>query len=106
MRRLAFVILLATSGCVTRIADLALVSNRNLKLPEPIARSLVGRHCKMQWMPDQQANLEEAIDLAQKSAHGANALANVAIYYEFYYYVLVTRVCFRVEGDAVALAEQ
>jgi len=105
MRIVVLLLLFAMSGCAVRIADLALVSNRNLKLPEPTARNVVGRHCQVQWMVGQQANLEEAIDRAQKSAESANALANVAIYYELYSYVLVTRVCFRVEGDAVLLPE-
>jgi len=91
-------------GCVTRIADLTLVANRNVgNIPEPIAKDVVGRHCQVIWAAGQQPNLEEAIDLAQKTTPGANALANVAIYYEYHWYFLFTQLCFRVEGDAVQI---
>jgi hypothetical protein len=100
----ALFVLAWMTGCTTRVADLVLVSNRNINgLPPPLKRQVVGRHCQIQWSLGQQPSLEEAIDRAQQEVPEANALTNVTVYVELHYYVLLQQLCFRVEGDAVAI---
>jgi hypothetical protein len=103
MRRLALATCLALgfSGCQThRIADLTLVANRNVPLQlEPVQSSLSGEDCAIDGFGV--ASLEEAIDIAQRRAPEAHALTNVTIEMRIELYVLFTRRCFLVRGDAV-----
>ena len=98
MRFVTVLIAAAALGCAsTRIADLTLVSNQNVpNVPDPI-RHVTGRDCSFWTQP----NLETAIDDAHRQVENGNALANVGIYFDLQWYVLVTKQCFRIEADAV-----
>jgi hypothetical protein len=51
-------------------------------------------------------NLQEAVDIALAKAPQANALANAALYSDLRTAILISEVCFRVEGDAVKVGQQ
>ena len=104
MRLAILIVTLAVTSCAVRVADLTLVSNRNLGMqPETITREVQGEHCQVRWTLAMQPSLEEAIDRAQSQVPEGNALMNVAVYYVTANYLLITRNCFRVVGDAVHL---
>lgn len=100
--RLAALALILTACQTHRIGDLSIVANRNVPMdPAVLQTGLRGEDCAFDsfGVP----SLEEAIDRAQRQVPEANALTNAKVELRVELYVLLTRRCFIVTGDAVQI---
>ncbi len=97
------------TGCTNRVADLTLVSTRNIDLSNTTldvrqGKRVKGEDCQyaiLGLIPTSgYPNLENAIDRALTSG-GGNVLVDQVTYAKALYVVLFSRVCLEVEGTAL-----
>jgi len=106
---LIFIFLL--SGCVSRVLDFTVVSSKNveLKIKDTAKGSRVTGKDHSLWIlfiPTGSANLKEAVDRAIESAGpGYDALIDGVIYSEFYFFLLASKVGYKVVGTPIKTRE-
>lgn len=105
------IVILSITGCVTRMLDFTVVSNKNvdMKIKDTAKGSRVTGEDHVWWIlsiPLGTPSLEEAVDRAIESAGpGYDALMDGVIYSEFYFYLLAARSGYKVVGTPVKTAE-
>lgn len=100
--------LLLFGGCTTRIADLTLISTKNIDLnnTQLDARKgtrINGEDCAvwpLGFIPLGLPNLEEAVDEALEKGKG-NILVDQVTYRKHFYFVLASTLCIEVEGTVL-----
>lgn len=112
MRRFAasLSILAMCSGCTVRLGDFTVGSPRNIPTNFSVkAQKVVGRDCAYQILgiPIGTLNptIDGAVDNALEQAPGADALADVALFQEVYFFVVFAQICIRTEGKAISTRE-
>ena len=105
MQRVTFVLaVLATAasltGCVTRLGDRSVMSNRNMSMPVYKGQRVVGSDCV--WdifgIPTGTPNIEAATDDAMTSDTQAEFLTDVTLSSSGWSALLLGQHCFEVEG--------
>ena len=107
-----FLLSLIVSGCSTRIADLTLVSTKNIDLMNTQLDSRQGRRqkgedCKIVLLgiiPLGLPNLEEAVDKALE-AGGGNIMVDQVTEFKETWFVVATQACMVVEGTVLNIPE-
>jgi hypothetical protein len=101
------------AGCTVRVADLTLVSTKNIDLSNAAldvrqGKRVEGSHCLI-WplglIPTGLPNLEDAIDDALERG-GGNLMVDQVTYRRGLYFVLVSQECILVEGTVLNTAHQ
>lgn len=104
---------LICSGCISRVADMTIVSTKNVDARKPhytdTKHRVTGETMRTFFLiiPDGEVNIKESIDRAIENAPGAVALANVTIDYGWWYIPIICA-CqwYTVEGDPVFESEE
>ena len=99
------------TGCVARVADLTLISTKNIDLSNANLDARKGRRVQDQdcaisllgLFPLGVPNLEEAIDNALDKGHG-NIMVDQVSYRKFYYYIIASTNCIEVKGTVLNVA--
>lgn len=108
---LVTIVTLLSTGCVVRMLDFTVVSNKNvaLRIKETAKGSRVTGEDHVWWIlwfPMGRPSLEEAIDRAIESAGpGYDALIDGVIYSQFYFYLFTSKSGVKVEGTPVKTSE-
>jgi len=103
------IVLFLGSGCSTRVADLTLVSTKNIDLSNTTidlkkGKRTKGEDCVFVFLfPFGLPNLEEAIDDALEKAHG-NVMVDQVSYYKNKSF-LIGQSCIEVEGTVLNIAK-
>ncbi len=96
-------------GCTTRMADLTVVSTRNVRGIDYVEKARIkGEDCShiILVFPTGVPNLEEAIDDALTKGHG-DAMVDAVIYHKgFYIPPFYGQNCYQVEGTVVNTMEK
>jgi len=100
-----------SSGCAHRVADLTLVSTKNIDLNNTVldirsGERVKGSDCALSLLgliPFGVPNLQEAIDSALEKGNGSIMVDQVT-YLKQYYFVLGGSSCIEVEGTVLASA--
>ena len=99
-------------GCTVRVADLTLVSTKNIDLNNTHLDARQGKRMKGEdcvvWplglIPLGVPNLEEAVDDALEKANG-NIMIDEVTYNKGAYFILASISCIQVEGTVLKIAE-
>ncbi len=97
-------------ACSVNYGSLRIASSKNLPIEPAILKTkATGKDCMwsllgMIPLGKLNPNVEAAMNSALEQAPEANALTNVNIYQDVLFALVVTELCFRVEGDAVKIA--
>lgn len=106
MKRLTALLLLASLGCVTRVADVTLITPHDSpKAFEVVKQAVAGEDCTTSVLlvpvgnatPSAEASIDDALDKAE----GADALMDATFTYDQIFTLLYNRGCMRVQGKAV-----
>jgi hypothetical protein len=100
-------------GCTNRVADLTLISTKNIDLSNARldvrdGQRVEGKHCVyalLGLLPLGVVNLEEAIDDALERG-GGNILVDQVTYQSIIYFVLASQECLTVEGTVLQTARR
>ena len=103
---LTFILLI--SGCTTRIADLTLISTKNIDLSNAAldmrkGQRVKGEDCKIALLgliPLGTPNLEAAVDDALVKGNG-NVMVDQVSYHKGIYFILASQSCIQVEGTVL-----
>jgi hypothetical protein len=109
----ASVVALSLTGCTTRVADLTLVSTKNIdfataKLDARSGQRVKGEDCVV-WIlglfpvPARLPNLEEAVDMALERGQGSMMIDQVT-YVRNLWFLLAAQQCILVEGTVLSVA--
>ncbi len=98
-------------GCSTRVADLTLVSTKNIDLSNAQLDVRQGKRVKgedcaiilLGILPLGTPSLETAIDRALEKGNG-NVMVDQVTYFKWAYFILATQSCIEVEGTVLAVA--
>jgi len=101
------------TGCTTRIADLTLVSTKNIDLSDARLDITKGKRTKGEscryWLlgliPLGVPNLQEAVDDALEKG-GGNIMVDQVTYQKGVYFILASQVCLEVEGTVLNVTEK
>ena len=101
------------SGCSIRVADLTLVSTKNVDLSDVKidmrqGKRVTGEDCAvilLGLIPLGVPNLEEAVDNALEKGNG-NIMVDQVTHLSGFYYILAAHQCIEVEGTVVNIAEK
>lgn len=104
--------LLLTIGCSARVADLTLVSTKNIdlsnaKLDARKGKRIKGEDCAIALLgliPLGHPNLEKAIDNALEKGKG-NVMVDQVTYQKAAYFIIASQYCIEVEGTVLNVAE-
>lgn len=106
--RLILPVLLAftLTGCAQRLVDFTAISTKNVQIDGPRGdKRTVGKDCAWYFLniPLGVPNMKEAIDRAIESAGTEyNALVDGVVYSKAWTAVVVSQVCYEVEGTPVS----
>lgn len=103
---LPLVLALFLGGCSQRLVDFTAISTKNVQLQGTRAeKRAVGKDCAWYFLsiPLGVPNMEEAIDRAIEAAGTEyNALVDGVVYSKGWTAIIVSQVCYQVEGTPVA----
>jgi len=105
---IACAIVFVTSGCSQRVADLTLISTKNIDLSDTTldarhGKRVKGDHCAyslLGLLPLGVPNLKNAVDRALE-AGGGNIMVDEVTYVRSYYFILFGMSCVDVEGTVL-----
>jgi len=108
---IAFIVLVL-SGCTVRVADLTLVSTKNIDLSNTQldarkGERITGENCAIALLgllPLGVPNLQEAVDEALEKGKG-NVMVDEVTYVKQAYFILFSQSCIEVEGTVLNIAE-
>ncbi len=97
----------ASAACTTRVADLTLISTKNIDLSNVSidvkkGRRIEGSDCAI-WplgIPIRIPTIEGAVDLALEQGNG-NLMVDQVTYQSSYAFIIVSYVCIRAEGTVL-----
>jgi len=100
------------NGCTHRVADLTLISTKNVDLDSiqlnvKKGERVKGEHCGyalLGLIPISLPNLQDAIDQALEKGKG-NIMIDQVTYSKVFYFVIASSLCFEVEGTVLNAAE-
>lgn len=101
------------AGCTVRVADLTLVSTKNIDLSNTQLDARKGMRVKgedcayaiLGLIPLGIPNLQEAIDNALEKANG-NIMIDEVTSYKGFYFILASQSCIEVEGTVINISKK